>query len=409
VSSAIITQLTETLRAQEQEVADWFHAAFTATPPSFYSSVDIRHAGYKIAPVDTNLFPAGFNHLSEPSQKRAVQLIEAFMQKLSHPVKKVMIIPENHTRNLGYLDNLQALLSLLQRAGYEVRIGSLQAEEGEAIHLQDSSGQSLVQQPLEKDGNTLKTDCDFVPDVIIINNDMTSGSPAILKGITQTIIPAIGQGWYRRKKSIHFDAYRDVSYEFAQAFQLDPWLLRAEFHKCGLIDFKERKGIECVALGVEKILRVVRERYAQYNVKVDPYVFIKADSGTYGMGIMTAKSGEDVYEMNKKSRNKMDVIKEGVHTSEVIIQEGVPTIDVIDGGIAEPMLYLIDGTPMGGAYRINEERDTYTNLNARGMRFQPMCANDSEECMSRLSPLGLVAKLATLAASREEYGDDYMI
>jgi glutamate--cysteine ligase len=93
----------------------------------------------------------------------------------------------------------------------------------------------------------------------------------------------------------------------------------------------------------------------------------------------------------------------------VIIQEGVPTADVVDGGIAEPMVYLVDGHPVGGAFRINEARDTYNNLNAAGMRFVPMCEDASAECMKTLSPLGLVARLATLAASREEYGDDYVI
>jgi hypothetical protein len=32
------------------------------TPP-FYGSVDLRNAGFKLAPVDMNLFPGGFNNL----------------------------------------------------------------------------------------------------------------------------------------------------------------------------------------------------------------------------------------------------------------------------------------------------------------------------------------------------------
>jgi glutamate--cysteine ligase len=409
MDNPVIKQLETMLHEQHQQVEDWLNAAFERTPASFYSSVDIRHAGFKLAPVDTNLFPAGFNHLSAPSQARAIELMRAYLKRLPHPVERVMVIPENHTRNLGYLDNLQALVSLLERAGCEVRIGSLQAEEGECLHLEDSSGKELVQQPLQKEGTILKTSCGFTPDVILMNNDMTAGSPPILRGVTQTIIPAVGQGWYRRKKTIHFEAYGEVAHEFAAAFGLDPWLLRAEFHQCGRINFRERKGIECVALGVEKVLRVVRERYAQYGISEEPYVFIKADSGTYGMGIMTVRSGEEVFEMNKKNRNKMNAIKEGVQTTEVIIQEGVPTADVVDGGIAEPMVYLVDGHPVGGAFRINEARDTYNNLNAAGMRFVPMCEDASAECMKTLSPLGLVARLATLAASREEYGDDYVI
>ncbi len=230
----------------------------------------------------------------------------------------------------------------------------------------------------------------------------------MLKGITQLIVPAIGQGWYRRKKSIHFDAYADVAHRFAQQFNLDPWLIAAQHHRCGLVNFKDRKGIECVALGVDKVLRLIADKYAQYGIEEEPYVFVKADSGTYGMGIMIVRSGDEVIEMNKKSRNKMNAIKEGVQTTEVIIQEGVPTIDLIEDAQAEPMVYLINGHPVGGAHRVNGERDAYNNLNAKGMRFVPMCQDASKECMSR-SPIALISQLATLAAAREEYGEEYSI
>lgn len=396
------------LEGQAEAVAQWLRAAFAATPPCFYSSVDIRHSGHKLVPVDTNLFPAGFNHLSAPSQEEAIRHIRAFLDRREQPFSRVLILPENHTRNLGYLDNLQALMSLFTRAGCEVRIGRLDAEAGAAMQLEDSAGQILVQRPLVKRGNIITTEDGFVPEMIVVNNDMTSGSPDILKGVTQCIVPAVGQGWYRRKKSIHFDAYAHVARQFAADFALDPWMIMALHHKCGRISFRDKQGIECVALGVDKILRQVREKYDAYGIKDTPYAFIKADSGTYGMGIMMVRSGEEVLEINKKNRNKMNAIKEGVQSTEVIIQEGVPTIDVQSEASAEPMVYLIDGHPVGGAYRVNGERDAYNNLNAKGMQFIPMCQDASAECMSR-SPIALISQLATLAASREEYGEDYMI
>lgn len=404
-----ITQALATLIKQQGDaVQAWLASEFIQTPACFYSSVDLRHSGAKLVPVDTNLFPAGFNHLSTPSRAKAVELIKRFIARAEIPIQNVLIIPENHTRNIGYLDNLQALMSLFKQAGLCVRIGSLSAQAGEELELQDSDGELLVQKPLIKQGNIVRTDEGFEPDMIVVNNDMTSGSPDILKGVTQLIVPQIGLGWYRRKKSIHFDAYSQVADQFSRQFGLDSWRIAALHHKCGRIDFKERKGIDCVALGVEKLLHQLREKYAQYGIKQEPYVFIKSDSGTYGMGIMTARSGDEVVEMNKKIRNKMNTVKEGAQTTEVIIQEGVATIDEIDGGIAEPMIYLVDGTPVGGAYRVNRDRDIYNNLNAKGMSFVPLCENASKECLSG-SPQGLIAQLATLAASREEYGDLYMI
>ena len=158
----------------------------------------------------------------------------------------------------------------------------------------------------------------------------------------------------------------------------------------------------------------MRGHYARYGITADPYVYVKADSGTYGMGIMTVKSGEEMREVNKKNRNKMSVIKEGAEVAEVIVQEGVPTIDVVDSSPAEPMIYLVNAHLVGGAYRVNETRDALGNLNATGMRFARMCDNDEvveavPVSACSLSAFGIVAGLASLASMREEYGEHYSI
>ena len=203
-------------------------------------------------------------------------------------------------------------------------------------------------------------------------------------------------GWHQRRKSVHFEAYRQVAQEFAETFGLDAWRISADFERCGRINFGERSGLECVALNVEKMMRRLRERYAAHGIEREPYVFVKADSGTYGMGIMTARSGNDVTEMNKKTRNKMDVVKEGAQVTEVIIQEGVPTIEQVGDAFAEPVVYLVDHTPVGAFWRTNAERSDETNLNASGMQFMPMPGEVPP-------PMALIARLAMLAAAREEY------
>lgn len=412
----VMTTLKNLLALRADEVKQWLAARYAETPAAFYSSVDLRHSGIKLAPVDTNLFPAGFNNLSLAARKRAVEQVKRVVAAKEYPVSRILIIPENHTRNQGYLDNLVALQQIIEQAGFEVQLGSLQAPAGEPVQLTDSNGELLTQYPLIKEGTQLRTDRGFIPDLIIMNNDMTSGLPEQLMGVLQPIVPSVGQGWYRRKKSIHFDAYEQVSRQFAQHFAIDPWVIAAIFHKCGKVDFGERLGIECMALGVEKVLRAVREKYAQYGIEEAPYVFVKADSGTYGMGIMTVRSGDELYDMNKKNRNKMNVIKEGVQSTEVIIQEGIPTVDVVDNAQAEPMIYLVGGVAIGGAFRVNDERDRYNNLNARGMRFTGMCdeAEYDDDVRRQVKNCdfgvyGLIAALATLAAAREEYGDAYMI
>ena len=46
------------------EIECWLRSEWHKTPPPFYCSVDLRNAGFKLAPIDTNLFPAGFNNLN---------------------------------------------------------------------------------------------------------------------------------------------------------------------------------------------------------------------------------------------------------------------------------------------------------------------------------------------------------
>ncbi len=413
-TSTVLAALQSLGATRAEEISHWMQARRMESGAPFYSSVDVRYAGYKIAPVDTNLFPAGFNQLSAAARTRAAMRIQARLARY-HAVERVLVIPENHTRNTGYIDNLAALCSILREAGCEVELGSLIATDA-PIEVATSTGEMLREMPLARVGSLLKTASAFCPQLILLNNDLTSGLPDVLRGVAQPIVPRPSQGWHRRRKSIYFEAYDKLAHEFATAFALDPWLITTEFHKCGRVNFGERQGLECVAMGVEKVLHKIRAHYARYGITHEPYVYVKSDSGTYGMGIMTVKSGEEMLEINKKIRNKMNVIKEGVHSTEVIIQEGVPTLDTVDGAPAEPMLYLVDGHAVGGAYRVNDQRDAENNLNASGMRFVGMCDETEQPDMAhrplpacQFGALGLIGALASLAASREEYGESYSI
>jgi len=48
-----------------------------------YCSVDLRNAGFKLAPVDTNLFPGGFNNLSPEMLPLAVQAAMAAIENIA--------------------------------------------------------------------------------------------------------------------------------------------------------------------------------------------------------------------------------------------------------------------------------------------------------------------------------------
>jgi glutamate--cysteine ligase len=408
--SLIFDTLKHLSATRGDEIEQWFSQQRRVAPPFITSSVDLRHSGLRLAPVDTNLYPAGFNNLSPAALARSARFIRHLAVERFPQARRVLIIPENHTRNMGYLENLSAMLDIFAAAGLETQLGSLAALPGEPIALETPSGIHLTEHPLTREGGTLRLENGFTPDVIVMNNDMTSGEPDILHNITQPVLPPTSLGWWQRRKSIHFAAYRELIADFGATFAIDPWLLSADFTRCGIVDFKERTGLDYIAREIETMLARAREKHRQYGINEAPYAYIKADSGTYGMGIMTVHAPEDVLELNKKERNKMQIIKEGARNAEVIIQEGIPTIDRVDGKPAEPMVYMIDGIPVGGMYRVNGNRDALGNLNASGMEFTGMCDESEDECGRWRSvrdchfrSFGIVAAIAALAAGREDY------
>jgi glutamate--cysteine ligase len=407
-NSSVIPILKSLVEQKSSEIEAWFKDAFSKTPPFFYNSVDLRHSGFKLAPVDTNLFPGGFNNLNTAEQQHASETAKNYLSQHHNNAKNILIIAEDHTRNSYYLENVWVLKTLLENAGANVCVSSFQCSiDGEELELTTQSGKALTFKPLVKKGTSLQTVDDFTPDLVVVNNDLTEGAPDIIQDITQTVIPPVGFGWYQRRKTSHFESYNQITRRFCEHFDFDPWLISTDFHRCGIVNFKEKKGIECVAIGIEKVLHKIRKKYEEYGINEKPYVFIKSDRGTYGMGIMTAYSGEDVFSMSKNIRKKMNTIKGGTTNTEVIIQEGVPTIDTVNDSPAEPMIYMIGAEPVGCIYRINEKRDSYGNLNASGMHFASMSQHHEENNLCR--SLGLVSKLASYAAAWECYTDSYQI
>jgi glutamate--cysteine ligase len=92
----------------------------------------------------------------------------------------------------------------------------------------------------------------------------------------------------------------------------------------------------------ETLLGKIRRKYKEYGIQEKPFIIVKADAGTYGMGIMTVRDPKDLADLNRRSRNKMSIIKDGQEVSEVILQEGVPTYERVNESVAEPVVYMID-------------------------------------------------------------------
>lgn len=391
-------------------IEHWFRTKWLEHAVPFYASVDLRNSGFKLAPVDTNLFPGGFNNLNPDFLPLCVQAMQSAVEKICPEARGVLLIPENHTRNLFYLQNVAQIVMILKQAGMRVRIGSLLPEITAATQIQLPNGSALTLEPLVRRANRLGL-ADFDPCVVLLNNDLSAGVPDILKNLEQSVFPPLSVGWYARRKSQHFTIYDRVANEFAELLGIDPWLVNPYFATCDQINFQERVGEECLAAQVDAVLQKIRVKYAEYGVKHDPFVIVKADAGTYGMGIMTVKDAGEITGLNRKQRNKMAVVKEGLAVSDVLIQEGVYTFEQINEAVAEPVIYMIDHYVVGGFYRVHTSRGVDENLNAAGMHFEPLafqacCTLPNPDCEpddtpNRFYAYGVVARLALLAAALE--------
>lgn len=399
------------LLSQVATIEAWFRDKWQETPAPLTSSVDLRHAGFKIAPVDTNLFPAGFNNLNPDFLPLCVQAAQSALIDFFPGCKRILLLPESHTRNQFYLQSLAVLQSILQKAGFVVRIGSLDPDVTEIRKMTTDKGDVLLLEPLLRQGDRVGL-VDFDPCLLLLNNDLSTGVPAILEGLKQKIRPTAKLGWSSRLKSSHFTFYDEVTTEFCEHTGLDPWLINSMFTAKNNLDFMAQEGIEELAEAVEEMLQKIAAKYRAYDINEAPYVVVKADNGTYGMSVMTIKHADQLRELNRKQRTKMSASKGSQKVDKVIIQEGVYSFETMaDGAVAEPVVYMIGQFVVGGFYRVHNERAEDENLNAPGMHFEPLAfaeacnmpcgEREPVECPNRFYAYGVIARLAALAAARE--------
>ncbi len=406
--SYIAQILSQKIAEKREQIEEFFTKQFSKSPALLYNSVDLRHSGFKIAPVDTNCFSAGFNNLSAESKQKAEQNISAFIEKNFPAAKKIILIPENHTRNLLYLENVLSFSEIISKS-CETIIGSLIPDLKEATTIALTDSKTITLHPIKKQDGKIIASNGFEADLVILNNDLTDGVPEILQNLKTPITPSPNMGWNKRLKSNHFTIYNQLATELAAIINIDPWLISSMHLSCENINFKLEEGIEELAQKTDQLLAALGEKYKEYKIDEQPYCFIKADNGTYGIAVWPVYSGNDILEINKKERNKMNMLKGSVQTSRVIIQEGIKTIDKINQQIAEPLIYLCNGQVVGNLFRINENRSEHNSLNASGMHFSDL--NDLSQNQvelglekNKITDLyALIATLAAAAAAQENY------
>jgi glutamate--cysteine ligase len=416
----LVTALTGPINELEQRVLDsmpaierWFRLEWMEHTPPFYSSVDIRNAGFKLAPVDTNLYPGGWNNLTEDMLPLAVQAAQAAIEKICPEARNLLVIPENNARNTFYLANVARLVRIFHMAGLNVRVGSIDPAIKSPKKIELPNGETVCLEPVVRGKRRLGLK-HFDPCTILLNNDLLAGTPGILEDLhEQYLLPPLHAGWSVRRKSNHFHSYEEVSKRFGKLLGIDPWLINPMYARASGVDIAEGQGMDVLTSHVDALLTKIRRKYKEYGINEKPFVVVKADNGAHRMGVMTVRDVKDLEALGRRPRNKSTgAAGEAQEPGDVIVQEGVLTNERVHDGVAEPVVYMMDRYVVGGFYRVHAERSPDENLNLPGASFVPLAFSESAHlpqpgakpgasAPNRFYMYGVIGRLAMVAASYE--------
>ncbi len=420
----LITALTGPIHELEQRILDstpaierWFRLEWMEHTPPFYCAVDVRNAGFKLAPVDTNLFPDGWNNLTPEMLPLAVQAAMAAIEKICPEARNLLVVLENDTLSSFYLANILQLKRIFHQAGLNVRFGSLDAAIKTPTQLKLNTGEAITLEPLVRTDRRLGLK-DFDPCTILLNNDLAAGIPGMLEDVNeQYLLPPLHASSSVRSKATHLKAYEEVAKRFGKLIGVDSWLINPMFVHCGKVNMALTKDFENLKVQADGLLVKIRRKYKEYGIHEKPFVLLKCDSGsgegTGGMGILTVRDVKDldVWAANNIN-NKGDKKQTSHRVMDIIIQEGVQTNERVNAAVAEPVVYMMDRYVVGGFYRIHADRGMDENLNAPGASYVPLALAESGKLPqpgeipgasspNRFYMYGVIARLAMLAASYE--------
>jgi glutamate--cysteine ligase len=404
----LITALNGPINELEQRILDsmpaierWFRLEWMEHTPPFYSSVDVRNAGFKLAPVDTNLFPGGWSNLTPAMLPLAVQAAMVAIEKICPEAKNLLLIPENHSNNVSntfYLSSIAQLRRIFHMAGLNVRIGSIDPDIKQNTTVALPNGESIVLEPVIRSAKRLGLK-DFDPCTILLNNELTKGLPGILEELhEQFVLPPLHASGSVRRKSTHYKSYEDVCKRFGKLLGVDPWLINPMFLTCTDGD---------LAVCVDTLLAKIKKKYKEYGITDKPFVVVKTNHSS----LADKHAGSSVMMLRQSSELK-DHKDLALFNGELVVQEGVLTKERMNDAVAEPVVYMMDRYVVGGFYRVHADRGMDENLCSPGSRYVPLAFAEGTElpqpglkpgasAPNRFYMYGVIGRLAMLAASYE--------
>lgn len=410
----LVTALNGPINELEQRLLDatpvierWFRLEWMEHTPPIYAGVAIRNAGFKLAPVGTNLYPEGWHNLSRDTLPLAVQAAQAAIEKICPEAHNLMIVPRSGQLSSFYLANLQRLQHVFTMAGLNVRFGSIDPELTSPQTVQLPDGDTLTLESAQRSRYRVGLK-HFDPCTILVNNDLATGAPGILEDLNeQYLLPPLQAGWTVRRRSLHYQCHEELSKRFGKLIGVDPWLFNPLYAACGEIDLRTEEGVEVLRGHVDTLLGRIRRKYKEYGISERPFVVVKTDQAPCGMGIMTVRDANDLKHPLAPAAGAVDL-----PSGEIVLQEGVLTNERVHDAVAEPVVYTIDRYVVGGFYRIHAERGEDENLSSPGARYVPLPfasnahlprpgTKGEAQPPNRFYMYGVIARLALVAASYE--------
>lgn len=396
-------KLHEKFLEKEKEISEWFSKKIESKDYPFYCSFDIRESRSKLAPVDANLFPAGFNNICQDDRDVMGELLTRCTHFKKLKFKNIGIFCEEHTNNAYYWDNVNALIKLFETEGFSPFV-VLPSQNTEIESVESASGAPVkINRVQIKEGEAYLEDGTKL-DFILSNNDFSSAFDSWIKKVKTPQLPPLKMGWHQRRKHSFFKIYNELVKEFSESIGLDPFCLTVETFNYDDFDIEDKESLKKLSEEVMGLKDKLGKEYREKGVEAEPYFFVKNSFGTYGLGVVEVKKPEDILTWNYKARKKMKATKGGGRFNSVIIQEGIPTALEVNGAPAEAVIYLLGCGLAGGFLRTNERKGDLDSLNAPGAVFKRMCFSDYEfqkENKILENVYGTVARLGALALSIE--------
>ena len=392
----VIHKLAATLEQKREEITAWMAKKRAEVPIPIYGSVDIRDSGWKVAVVDANHFPAGFNNISETDEPYLAELMKEHIDRLSPDCKWVHLYPESHTRNKGYVENVATIKRLLETGGFRCTIGS---PELDGIGSLNGISGPLVLDPVQVVDESLNVNGES-PDLVLLNNDLTEG---MVSGLgAHKVFPPPHMGWQRRRKSEHYECLQKYVEEISEILEIDSWHLLTDWFVSEDKCLEKETCRQMLASEVDEFLARITVKYETLGIDREPVAFIKNDRGTYGLGIMAVRSGEELLNLSNRKFKKLMYSKGGVDVENFLIQEGVPTtIKTPEDAPVEPVVYLVDGEAASWFYRINSKKSDMENLNSPSANFLSYSEVGEKYGKHAHGWHALVAELSMLAMGAE--------